>query len=152
MAHREPRPDPLACFRRSATGGRPAAGLLARSLPGLAVLALLGCQGGEATYLVSGQVTWEDQPVEKGHIVFVPHDRSRGQIAGPITQGKYQVKLPAGRMRVEIDADRAIGPPDPEMGLEVRASYIPEEYNVQSQLEVEITPQGPRSLDFSLPE
>jgi hypothetical protein len=120
-------------------------------LVGFTTLWAVGCQSGDPKYTIHGEVTWEGKPVERGHISFIPLDPSHGPDAGPITQGRYSVPVRAGAMRVEIDADRATGPVDPTMGLEVRESYIPEEYNVKSELEITITPDGDRKFDFALP-
>jgi len=72
----------------------------------------LGFCGCDSTIRISGQVTFEGKPVEKGQIIFLPAD-GQGPISGaPILKGKYALNnLSPGSKKVQISSSRAIGPP-----------------------------------------
>ena len=116
----------------------------------LAVLAA-GCgPSGPKTYPVSGTVTFNGDAVRKGHIVFSPVDRSTAPDAGEILNGEFSLRAKAGKKRVEIVADRAVGKMDPVMHTIPRESYIPEKYNAESILEREVVPDGENKFVFEL--
>jgi hypothetical protein len=109
----------------------------------------VGCGG--STHSVSGTVTFDNEPVREGHIAFVPEKGGKGA-SGPITDGRYSLAVPAGKVRVEINASKSMKLPPGQVGMdgakeEVR-SYIPDKYNVQSGLRAEIP--SPAPLDFKL--
>ena len=49
----------------------------------------LGCNSNAAT--VSGDVTFEGQPVEEGQIEFIPSDGKGQTASGPIAKGRYAI-------------------------------------------------------------
>jgi len=52
---------------------------------------------------VSGTVTFDGKPVEKGNITFLPVDGKSANTGGEIVGGKYKVKNPTpGKSRVEV--------------------------------------------------
>jgi hypothetical protein len=55
-------------------------------------------------------------------------------------------------MRVEIEAARYTGERDPVEGFLITELYIPARYNKQSELEVEVTPDGENHFEFKLTE
>jgi hypothetical protein len=121
------------------------AGLLA-ALP----VGLTGCGGG--TQVVSGTVTFDNEPVKEGHIAFVPAD-GKGGGGGPVADGRYSVTLPRGSYRVEVNASKSMKLPAGQVGMdgakeEVR-SYIPEKYNAKTELKAEV-PSPTSPLDFKL--
>jgi hypothetical protein len=70
-------------------------------------LALGGGCGGSSVR-VSGQVTYDGRPVEKGIITFLPADGKGSPVAGPIVGGRYQIEgLSPGPKLIHIDAERA---------------------------------------------
>jgi hypothetical protein len=73
------------------------------------LLAAVGCGGGGGS--VSGDVTYEGEPVKDGYISFIPTD-GRGQTAaGPIKDGKYSVSnVPLGKKTVKVEASSGAGP------------------------------------------
>lgn len=84
----------------------------------LAVFTMLcatGCSGGAASRAaIRGEVKLDGKPIQKGSILFVPADGTKGSTAGgPILSGHYQ--LPAaqgpaiGLNKVEIHASRGTG-------------------------------------------
>jgi hypothetical protein len=113
-------------------------------------VALLGCDSGPAMHTVYGEVKFEGQPVPKGMISFVPEDPAQRTAAEKIENGRYTLRMTAGKRRVEIMATRDNGPVNPVMGQAPQEQYIPEKYNVSSELKAEITPDGKNEYNFDL--
>ena len=115
------------------------------------LLSLTGCGSGEI--VVSGTVTLDGKPLEEGNIAFRPLPASATSEAtgGPIKGGKYQVKVPPGRNRIEINATRATpGPKGPLGTTAPPKSIIPEKYNAQSKLTEEVRVGGTNEFNFAL--
>jgi len=132
---------------------------LTRRCAALSLLAALialpaGCgPSGPETYEVSGEVTFDGQPVADGEIVFRAADGSAASWAGKIENGRYSLPATAGKKRVEITAFRQVkidAPPESAEGDISGIPYIPPKYNSQSELAVEVTPEGPNEFDFPL--
>ena len=67
-----------------------------------------GCSQGPAMGLVTGEVTLDGKPLEKGHLEFTPLD-GQGQTGGmQITGGKFSGPIPVAKMRVKIHAPKVI--------------------------------------------
>lgn len=115
---------------------------------------LAGCgPSGPETYEVSGEVTFDGQPVAEGQIVFRSAEGSSASWAGAIKDGRYALAATAGKKRVEITATRQVQTAQDSpsgQGAFTFESYIPAKYNSQSELTVEVTPEGPNEFDFSL--
>ena len=109
----------------------------------------VGC-GGDGKYPVSGTVRWNGDPVPEGSIIFTPVDPSVGPDAGQIENGRFRFRASEGQKKVEIFADREIGKPDPVMNVVRREQYIPIRYNEETELTVEVTPQGPNDFQLDL--
>ena len=119
-----------------------------------ASVALVGCQPASTIERVdvSGTVTYQGEPVQKGIISFEPMEK--GPVAGTnITNGKYQAKgdagVPPGKYHVKIssyvDAEgdydaEAIGPAPPQ------TETLPEKYNITTELTLEV-PSGAVSME-----
>ena len=73
-----------------------------------AVLGLLpGC--GSSTATVSGEVTYDGQPVGDGYVTFTPADGKGKDTGGPITGGHYEVAgLPPGPKVVKVIAVKKV--------------------------------------------
>src|SRR6516162_6805027 len=73
-----------------------------------AVLGLLpGC--GSSTATVSGEVTYDGQPVGDGYVTFTPADGKGKDAGGPITGGHYEVAgLPPGPKVVKVIAVKKV--------------------------------------------
>ncbi len=125
---------------------------------------LVGCGGssdGIKRADVSGTVTFEGTPVERGFIQFVPVPGVEGApVKLTIENGEYSSSsdpvdsrgIPVGENRVEITASRSTGKQiKNEMGeMEDEIEwYIPEKYNTNSELTMEIAP-GDNPRDFTL--
>ena len=118
----------------------------------LAGLVVGGCgPSGPVKYPVSGEVTWEGEPVTKGYIVFEPADEAVAPDAGKIENGRYETEVQQGKKKVRISAEREVGPYNPVMGSPERQSYIPSEYDAETVLEVTVDPDGENQFDFHLP-
>lgn len=139
---------------------------LLRDTPRLAAVAvvLAACTGGMALpgcgrggMPVSGAVSFDDAPVDRGTISFVPADGIGPTFGGLIEAGRYAVVAPTpGTKIVRVSAVRPTGrkiPPDPLVGetapVDEIAPYIPEQYNDQSTLTCDVV-AGPNHFDFHL--
>jgi hypothetical protein len=120
----------------------------------LAALASAGCGSDEpARVIVSGNVSFDGQPVQLGGIQFVPQEGTPGVAAlFEISGGHYAAEakggLPVGNYKVEIRAFRAAAnssSPAP------REQYIPAKYNTNSELTTTVEASStPLARDFAL--
>lgn len=110
-----------------------------------------GCSPGvpEPTRVdVSGEVTIDGKPLEKGQIYF--KTVAAGSIDSiEIVGGKFAGKAELGPRRVEITAMRPAsgGTPGMDAGEE---NYIPAKYNVNSKLTADVTAGGPNQFQFEV--
>src|SRR5438094_8303973 len=100
--------------------------LRAVTFAGAVVMALGGCGGDPlGRHAVSGSVTVNSAPLEKGNIGFYPTEKSSTSSGAVIEGGKYSIKqekgLPAGKYRVTINA------PVPGTGGEAQKNAPPGE-------------------------
>jgi hypothetical protein len=121
-------------------------------------LALSGCDRGPTRIPVRGVVTYKGSKLADGWITFVPADADKGtQEAARITDGKYELPIANGLMpgsyRVAITATEPSPAPTPgappgapKRGKEV----LPDEYNRDSNLAIEVPATGQRDFDFEL--
>jgi hypothetical protein len=117
---------------------------------GLALLTV-GCA--EPEYIdVTGLVTYQGKPVPKGEVTFMPHDKSIADAAGMLNDGSFKLRTKPGKMKVSIEAVRPSGKFDAERKFEIDELYLPERYNEQSELEVEVTHDGDHHFEFHLTE
>jgi hypothetical protein len=112
--------------------------------------ALIGCGGsGPKMHDVSGTVTFDDQPLPEGDIMFVPDDKSVGPEAGKIKDGKYSIKVREGKNKVEIRATREVPGKKGPMGEPAIEGYIPAQYNLKTTLEADVA-SGKTTHNFTL--
>lgn len=122
-------------------------------LAALLVTALAGCGSGKAT--VTGKVTLDGQPLEKGTISFEPVDGATSSAEGPIAAGAYSLEVPPGPKLVRISATKVIGQRQVYEGdpnspvVDNVEQMIPPQYNAASTLNVEIK-GGSSQHDFAL--
>lgn len=71
---------------------------------------VVGC-GGETTNTVkiSGNVTVDGTPVDKGSITFVPADGNTISAGGVIVDGKYTADVPPGEKKVMVLGTKVVG-------------------------------------------
>ncbi len=118
-----------------------------------------GCgDSGPPRFSLSGQVTYDGQPVTNGSIAFEPTDASLGKSASAdLIDGRYDIPRNLGPIvgtyTVWIEAERPSGKKirseDGSGTIDQLAQYIPAAYNEDTTLQVEITDDRD-DLDFSL--
>jgi hypothetical protein len=118
-----------------------------------AVLTVAGC--GDGLSEVSGTVKFDGKEVEKGTIGFIPIDGKGPTTGGPITDGKYSVRVPVGLMKVEIRATKAGAKKKSYDGpggkwYETVEELLPEKYHSKSELQLEVV-SGANQKDWDLP-
>ena len=122
----------------------------------VASASVVGCGGGGdglTLYPVTGTVTFDDQPVSEGRVVFRKKEGDQKAFSGEIKEGKYQLDAEPGKMSVEVVASRPVpgkfdtsnGTPEP-----VGEMYIPAKYNEKTTLEAEVKPDGDNEIPFAL--
>jgi hypothetical protein len=116
------------------------------------VLALAGC-GGEATTTLSGNITYQGEPVPSGLINFRSADGTK-TLGGAIeSDGTYSFELPPGEYQVRIDAPGEMPPwqegqPEPKPGP--RQAPIKYADFSSSGLTVTVDSDGAQQQDFAL--
>jgi hypothetical protein len=116
----------------------------------LAMLLIAGCSDGPRLYRVTGEVSWKGTPVADGQINFLPADGNVHPTTAKIVNGKYEARVPAGTMKVELYAERDLGF-SKAMNQNVKESYLPPEYNALSTLTIDVQPNDGNTADFHLP-
>ncbi len=119
----------------------------------LSALLATGCGGdGPEVVPVSGNVTWNGDPMPSGTIVFRPADGVARSEAGQIEEGYYSLDVPPGAKTVEITARRVVegkfDTSNPGEKVPLTEQYVPKEYNAETTLEADVG--DTTSFDFSL--
>lgn len=118
------------------------------------VLIAAGCDNG-SNARVTGTVTVDGAPLDKGAIRLVPLDGKSGTAGAEIENGEFYIeKAPATAVRVEISAPRVVGKrkayDDPQSPvIDVTKETLPEKYNVRSELKKDVT-KGENEFNFDL--
>lgn len=109
---------------------------------------------------VSGSVTFQGKPLDRGNIMFISPTGSLSQTGAAITAGRYQISkqqgLLPGRYKVAISSADGDVPADPNTppgpsGNFTSVDRIPAEYNTESKLEAEVKDISENVLDFTIP-
>jgi hypothetical protein len=116
-----------------------------RSVGFLLLLALVGCGQGPKMAEVSGKVSVDGKPIEKGAITFIPENGVGPTTGGTIEEGEYAVLVPYGRMKVSISAPKVVGMKklyNTKHSIErpVTAESLPARYNEKTELVVDVAP------------
>lgn len=137
-------------------------------LSSLVLLCLAGCGKGNGfppRAAVSGTVSLDGKPLERGIVRFVPMDGTPGsKWSVPVSAGSFSVQKKAGptigRHRIEIESrDTAGFELDDEDALASLASghkkrikviQVPPWYGQNSPLQKEVTAAGPNEFEFML--
>jgi hypothetical protein len=127
----------------------------------LSFAVLSGCGGDSlGRHAISGTVSLNGAPVERGSISFMPMDQGVTSSGAAFTDGSYSIPeqdgLPVGKYRVTINAPKpgtgkaaAEGamPGDP---LPPAEELIPPEWNVKSNETIEVKEGGPFEFNFDI--
>lgn len=116
---------------------------------GIAAVLLGGCDG-PSLYRVTGEVSWEGVPIEHGQITFLPEDGNLHPASVKIVNGRFEARVPAGWMKVEVHGQKEFGY-DPVMGQNKRGHFVSQEYNVHTVLTIEVQKHNDNVADFHLP-
>lgn len=124
---------------------------------------IVGCNSDSRTMHISGIVSFQDKPIEKGTIEFIPTDGTPGpSTGGPIKDGRYDVAAvhgprEAGTYQVRITAMKKTGKTMANImvsggpRLELEENYIPSKYNRESTLKITVTAEAAsKGIDFAL--
>lgn len=104
----------------------------------------IGCNQDVPMYKVTGMVTVDGDPLEKGSISFEPAD-AQGITAGTsIKSGKYEAEVPAGMKKVRITGFDVVGKvaayeglPDGPQRDQVE-DLVPSQYNTNTELTLQV--------------
>src|SRR5687768_1398341 len=127
----------------------------------IAVAALAGCRESTGRLAVSGTITLDGAPLDRGSILFT--SVGEGPLVssgGMIQEGEYlvpeeqgllpgtylvQISAPDTRAKMSMGANAADRP-----GIPLAPDRIPEEYNLRSDKKVEVTRDGDNKFDFDI--
>lgn len=134
--------------------------LCSRLFAGLTTLALAGCGASQGGNIVSGQVTFDGQPLANGQIVFEPQGPGKMSIA-QINNGSYRLPasfgLQAGKYVVRITSLRPTGQKvkpasysQDQTPADVYEQFLPAKYNQSSELTINVDPSSGLKHDFAL--
>jgi len=104
------------------------------------MLAGCGDSTGPRTYVVTGEVTLDGDPLPtEGTIILhhVPPDQDAA--TGQIIDGKFSLRATEGQKRIEIHASREVPGKTNAYGAPLVEPYIPQKYNVNSVLAEEVS-------------
>ena len=118
-----------------------------------AVWVCSGCAQGPATGVVTGEVTLDGKPLEKGHLEFTPVD-GEGQTGGiMIAAGKFSGPVPVAKMRVKIHAPKVIkGAYQAYAGAPLEDDVVealPARYNEKSDITLDVQ-RGRQEVKYDL--
>jgi hypothetical protein len=120
----------------------------------LAIVAAAGCSGGPVLGTVTGSVTVDGKPAEKGAVTFIPADGKSPTAGGEIKEGKYTARVPVGTAKVEVRVPKVVGrkkiydTPDSPI-QDVLAEVLPARYNDNTELTFDVK-TGSNQKDFDL--
>jgi hypothetical protein len=113
----------------------------AAALAGL-LAALAGCAGDNMAD-VSGTVTVDGTPAERGSVTFIPADGKSPTAGAEIKGGKYAARVPLGTSKVQVRVPKVAGKkklyntPDSPV-QEVLEESLPAKYNDKSELTFDV--------------
>ncbi|MFO7905620.1 MAG: hypothetical protein ACQESR_05460 [Planctomycetota bacterium] len=120
------------------------------------VMCVLGCGPQKEEYKVTGEVTVDGEPVDRGSISFVPEDGTGATGGGIIEDGKYEAMVPPGDKIVKVSGFRVTGQgaadPDlnPDQKVDLTAPMTGKQYN-SDETPLRATIEGDaEGLDFDL--
>lgn len=111
-----------------------------------------GCGNTDGRFEVSGTVTFNGTPIEKGAITFIPKDGKTANFGGPIVRGTFKARGIPGKMVVQCYGFRDGQPMKIEESDEPIISqeqYLPESCNKKSTSIVDVSASN-RKFTFDL--
>jgi hypothetical protein len=114
---------------------------------------IAGCEE-PTTGTVTGVVTVDGAPAERGAIDFFPADGKASTAGAEIVDGRYTAEVAFGQSKVEIRVPKVVGErklydaPNSPM-KSVLAETLPAKYNDASELTIDVQP-GENRKDFNL--
>lgn len=112
-----------------------------------AFLLFSGCGSSPSDGLIpaKGTVSLDGTAISKGIIRFVPTDGVTPSVDAAIEAGKYETRLPKGKLTVLVNSGKKIGEQriyetDPNSPMtEIMKEMVPEKYNVKTTLSIEVS-------------
>ena len=107
--------------------------VLTKRLSWLALAAFAaGCGSGERLYPVTGKVTYKNQPVTAGTVMFCPTEDGRATVGRINGDGTFELAAIAGEHRVAVDArqNEFRGKPESAYTMEELERFSPSEGKV----------------------
>lgn len=111
----------------------------------LLLMITIGCNSGRSDLVeVTGKVTLDGKPIEKGKITLEATDGKGGVEGGSIENGEYSVKTTPGMKAVKINSSKVVGQkqtygtadsPTEEVAVEA----IPKKFNRDTELKIEVS-------------
>ena len=119
----------------------------------LLLAAAPGCSGNGLTS-VSGAVTFDGKPLERGSIRLIAVDGKTPSAEAIIHEGRYRLETVPGQKRIEIQGFRIVGTArrndDPSAPLEeITEPIVPAKFNTRSELLQEVSHRS-ATHDFHL--
>lgn len=111
----------------------------------LLLLSIVGCSSGRTDLVeVTGKVTLDGQPIDKGKITFEATDGKGGVEGGSIENGEYSVKTTLGSKAVKINSPKVVGEKKTygtadSPTEEVVTEAIPKQYNRDTELKIDVS-------------
>lgn len=126
----------------------------------MGTLLIYGCNSSDGRRLVQGSVTFNGEPLAQGQIVFEPRGTGRMSVA-QIDAGRYRLPdgfgLTEGQYVVRITSDRPTGRKiqpaaysEDQTPTEIYEQFLPNKYNRDSELLIELTNDSETTFDFDL--
>ena len=117
-----------------------------------ATLLVGGC--GTSLSSVSGTVTVDGKPLEKGAISYAPADNQGSPVTADVVSGKYELQVPSGQKFVQISAPVLVGKKKQYEGPdapydEFYDESLPPKYNSQTTLKFDVQP-GKNTKDWAV--
>ena len=117
------------------------------------IAVIVGCDRGPKQYEITGNVSYQGQPVIVGEIILEDLSGVEPTSFSVIENGHYELWTTAGEKRVRITASVETGKMI-EGAMDVsypeRVDLIPPQYNTATTLLRTVDPQGDQSIDFHL--
>ena len=118
----------------------------------LLVSLAVGCGQKSTDVVVTGSVTFKEQPIPRGSVAFFPA-QGRAVVTPTNDAGEYSATLPPGAYKVTVNVGVTL-PPGWKEGDAVpkQAIELPVEYTTQSRtkLSVTIAPDSQQPIDLKL--